>query len=109
VYGLASEALRTIAIAYRPISEDEKVGKTKVWEQNLTLIGMQGMIDPPRVEAKDAIKECQEAGIKTIMITGDHKLTAAAIATDLNILPEGGKVLDGQALSMMNDRELEEI
>ncbi len=105
---LASQALRTLAVAYRPLSSAE--GKTGTTVENqLTFIGLQGMIDPPRPEVKTAISECREAGIKTIMITGDHKRTAAAIASQLQILPQGGKVLDGQALSKMSLEELKSI
>lgn len=106
---LTSRALRTIAIAYRPLSLAEVQGRENIREEGLTLIGLQGMIDPPRPEVKDAIAECREAGIKTIMITGDHKQTAAAIARDLNILPKGGKVIDGQALSRMSVDDLRRI
>lgn len=106
---LASHALRTIAVAYRPLYLAEEQGKAKIVENDLTFIGLQGMIDPPRPEVKSAIAECREAGIKTIMITGDHKRTATAIATELNILPIGGKVIDGQMLSKMSVDELERV
>lgn len=65
------------------------------------------MIDPPRPEAKKAIEECREAGIKTIMITGDHAATATAIAKDLRLLPSHGKVMEGKTLSKMDDGQLE--
>ncbi|WP_144450905.1 calcium-translocating P-type ATPase, SERCA-type [Halalkalibacter nanhaiisediminis] len=106
---LASQALRTIAIAYRPLGARETCTQAFEAERNLTFIGLQGMIDPPRPEVKDAISECRQAGIKTVMITGDHKRTAAAIATQLGILPKGGKVLDGQTLSRWSVAELEEV
>lgn len=106
---LASQALRTIAIAYRPLGARETCTQAFEAERNLTFIGLQGMIDPPRPEVKDAISECRQAGIKTVMITGDHKRTAAAIATQLGILPKGGKVLDGQTLSKWSVAELEEV
>ncbi|NEU29429.1 calcium-translocating P-type ATPase, SERCA-type [bacterium LRH843] len=106
---LASQALRTIAIAYRPLQPGETCHQAFDAERQLTFIGLQGMIDPPRPEVKDAISECLQAGIKTVMITGDHKQTAAAIATQLNILPKGGKVLDGQTLSKLSVAELEEV
>lgn len=106
---LASQALRTIAIAYRRLGAGETCGQAFEAERKLTFIGLQGMIDPPRPEVKDAILECRQAGIKTVMITGDHKRTAAAIASQLGILPKGGKVLDGQTLSKWSVAELEEV
>ncbi|QOR68505.1 calcium-translocating P-type ATPase, SERCA-type [Cytobacillus suaedae] len=106
---LAGQALRTIAIAFKPIQPGQKIMNEFEAEKDLTFIGLQGMIDPPRPEVKDAVKECKQAGIKTIMITGDHVITAKAIATQLGILPMGGKVIDGNTLSMMSVEELEEI
>ncbi|MFB4211066.1 cation-translocating P-type ATPase [Shouchella sp. JSM 1781072] len=106
---MASKALRTIAIAYRPLRLGETVQTTKEAETDLTLIGIQGMIDPPREEAKQAIQECREAGIKTVMITGDHKITAAAIAKELTILPHGGLVIDGKTLDSLSVDELQEM
>ncbi|MDE5413026.1 cation-translocating P-type ATPase [Alkalihalobacterium chitinilyticum] len=106
---LASQALRTIAIAYRPLSTSDKVDYPLDVEKDLTFIGLEGMIDPPRPEVRDSIRECREAGIKTIMITGDHAITARAIAKQLDILPENGKVLDGQTLSRISVQQLEEI
>ena len=78
-------------------------------EKELTFIGLFGMIDPPRPEVKQAVQECKEAGIKTIMITGDHVITARAIAKQLGILTNQSKVLDGNALSEMTVDELEEV
>ncbi|WP_317906999.1 HAD-IC family P-type ATPase, partial [Bacillus subtilis] len=106
---MASKALRTLAIAYRPLMGKENVKDGDDAERNLILVGIQGMIDPPRAEAKDAIQECREAGIKTVMITGDHQVTAAAIAKELQILPKGGKVMDGKTLSRLSVEELEEV
>ncbi|WP_209122442.1 cation-translocating P-type ATPase [Alkalihalobacillus sp. BA299] len=106
---LASRALRTIAIAYRPLTIQDKVDYPLDVEKDLTFIGLEGMIDPPRPEVKASIRECREAGIKTIMITGDHSITARAIATQLDILPESGKVLEGQTLSRISVEQLEEI
>ena len=109
VYNLASDALRNIAIAYKPLQQySENISELEI-ERNLTFIGIQGMIDPPRPEVFEAVKECKEAGIKTVMITGDHLVTAKAIATQLGILPIGGKVLDGKSLSQMSQEELEEV
>ena len=72
-----------------------------------TLLGFVGMIDPARPEAKEAIKVAKHAGVRTIMITGDHKTTATAIAKDLGILSEGQEVISGEELSQMSREELE--
>ncbi|MEH7386668.1 calcium-translocating P-type ATPase, SERCA-type [Bacillus sp. JJ1521] len=106
---LASNALRTIAVGFKPLRPNQQLTSEREAESDLTFIGIQGMIDPPRPEVKAAVKECKDAGIKTIMITGDHLITAKAIATQLGILPAGGKVLDGYALSKMDVEELEAI
>ncbi|WP_078547238.1 calcium-translocating P-type ATPase, SERCA-type [Litchfieldia alkalitelluris] len=106
---LASQALRTIAVAFKPLAENQPISSELEAERDLTFIGLQGMIDPPRPEVKQAVKECKDAGIKTVMITGDHLITAKAIATQLGILPRSGKVLDGAALSAMSVEELEDI
>lgn len=109
IEGLASQALRTIAIGFKEIPAKTMILHEKEAECDLTFIGLQGMIDPPRPEVKDAVKECKEAGIKTVMITGDHVITAKAIAKELGILTKNSKVLDGNALSEMNVDELEEV
>ncbi|MEI2440310.1 calcium-translocating P-type ATPase, SERCA-type [Priestia megaterium] len=106
---LASQALRTIAIAYRPLEDHESVHTENEAEKDLTFLGLQGMIDPPRPEVKQAVKECRDAGIKTVMITGDHVITAQAIAKQLGILPKNGQVLEGTDLSKMTQEELEEV
>ncbi|MFD2443463.1 calcium-translocating P-type ATPase, SERCA-type [Bacillus sp. CGMCC 1.16607] len=106
---LASQALRTMAISYKPVSGNALSLSEKDAEKDLIFIGLQGMIDPPRPEVKDAVKECREAGIKTVMITGDHIITAKAIAKQLGILTKNSKVLDGKALSQMSVDELEEV
>ncbi|ATH91367.1 calcium-translocating P-type ATPase, SERCA-type [Bacillus glycinifermentans] len=105
---LASQALRTIAVAYKPVKESANLSIEKA-ESDLTFIGLMGMIDPPRPEVKQAIKECRDAGIKTVMITGDHVTTAQAIAKQLGLLPRGGKVMDGQTLNELTQEELTEI
>jgi Ca2+-transporting ATPase len=106
---LSSQALRTIAIAFKPIQANTIILSEHEAEKNLTLIGIQGMIDPPRPEVKKAVKECKEAGIKTVMITGDHVITAKAIAAQLGIITNKSKVIDGNALSKMSVDELEEV
>jgi P-type Ca2+ transporter type 2C len=106
---MASQALRTIALAYRPLQAHERITSEKEAEKNLVFIGIQGMIDPPRPEVKKAVQQCKEAGIKTVMITGDHVLTAKAIAKQLGVLPPNGKVMDGPTLSRLSVDELEEV
>lgn len=106
---LASQALRTIAIAFKEIDRGTPISSEANVESNLTFIGLQGMIDPPRTEVKASILECKEAGIKTIMITGDHIITAQAIAKQLNILPNYGKIMDGNTLAKMSVSDLEEV
>jgi P-type Ca2+ transporter type 2C len=109
INGLASKALRTIAIAFKSVPANTVILSEHEAERNLTFIGVQGMIDPPRPEVKEAVKECKEAGIKTVMITGDHVITAKAIAAQLGILTKKSKVLDGKALSEMSVDQLEDI
>lgn len=109
VHVLASQALRNIAVAFKPLTHYHHSMTEKDVEKELILIGIQGMIDPPRPEVKQAVKECKEAGIKTVMITGDHIVTAKAIAADIGILPMGGKVLEGKELQKMTQEELEEM
>ncbi|QKY68989.1 cation-translocating P-type ATPase [Lentibacillus sp. CBA3610] len=104
---MADKALRTLAIAMKPLAKDESLNPATL-EKDLTLIGLYGMMDPPRKEVKSAIQESREAGIKSVMITGDHEKTARAIATELNLLPENGMVLNGQQLNHMSVTELRE-
>ncbi|UQD51653.1 ATPase [Bacillus methanolicus] len=106
---LASKALRTIAIGYKAIPAKTIILDEKEAEKDLTFIGLQGMIDPARPEVKTAVKECREAGIKTVMITGDHVITAKAIAEQLGIFSKNSRVLDGKALSEMSISELEDV
>ncbi|MDN4523480.1 calcium-translocating P-type ATPase, SERCA-type [Fictibacillus fluitans] len=106
IMGLGSQALRTIAVAYKPLSGKDGYVSGSSSENHLTFVGLQGMIDPPREEVRESIERCHEAGIKTVMITGDHAVTASAIARQLNILPAGGKVVDGAGLSLMSEDDL---
>ncbi|MGM9925318.1 MAG: cation-translocating P-type ATPase [Bacillus sp. (in: firmicutes)] len=106
---LASQALRTIAIGYKAITSASGILHEREIEKDLTFIGLQGIIDPPRPEAKDAVMECQKAGIKTVMITGDHVTTASAIAKQLGILQENDIVVEGRELNDMSVEELEEV
>lgn len=109
VESLAEQALRTIAISYKKLNTKTKFSHESEVEKDLTFIGLQGMIDPPRPEVYDAIKECREAGIKTVMITGDHVITAKAIGKELGLINSNSLVLDGAALDTMSVDELEEI
>ncbi|GKU82414.1 calcium-translocating P-type ATPase, SERCA-type [Niallia sp. NCCP-28] len=109
INGLASQALRTIAIGFKEISPNTLILHEQEAEKDLTFIGLQGIIDPPRPEVKQAVKECKEAGIKTVMITGDHVITAKAIATELGIANKRSKVLEGKDLANMNLKELEGV
>ncbi|MFZ2070159.1 MAG: HAD-IC family P-type ATPase [Halobacteriota archaeon] len=106
---MAAEALRVIAVAYRELPDGEKEEYTaEDIEKDLTFVGLLGLADPPREEARDAIERCKKAGIKPIMITGDHKLTAMAIAEELGMF-SGEKVLTGAELEKMSEEELDEI
>ena len=107
--GLASHALRMIAVGYKPLSSGNMILHEAEAEKNLILVGLQGMIDPPRPEVKQAIKECREAGIKTVMITGDHVITAKAIAAQLGIIKGKERVIEGKQLNNMSVEELEDV
>ena len=105
---MSNDALRVLALGIRYWDEEPKEFTSEVIEQNLTFVGMVGMIDPPREEAKQAVAQAKEAGIRTIMITGDHIVTASAIARSLGILETGYKAIMGDGLSKMSDEELAE-
>ncbi|MEM2642368.1 MAG: cation-translocating P-type ATPase, partial [Thermoproteota archaeon] len=104
---LAENALRVLGIAYRRLPENIK--HDEAVEREMVFLGLQGMIDPPREEAIEANKTCQKAGIKTVMITGDHKLTAIAVAKEVGIFKEGDIVLTGDELDKLSDEEFENI
>ncbi len=105
---MAGNALRVLAIAFKEIdSLPEEIIPAKL-ERDLVFIGMLGMIDPPREEVKVSVEKCKEAGIKPVMITGDHKITAIAIANSLGIMQENDKALTGLELEKMSDKELDE-
>lgn len=104
---LAKEALRVLGVAYKKLNS-KKYNKAHV-EEELVFVGLIGMIDPPRKEAINAVRKCKLAGIKPIMITGDHKVTAGAIARELNIAEDGGRVITGAELESMDDRKLMSI
>lgn len=106
---MASGALRVLGMAYRELRTGENVDSEKEAESQLIFIGLTGMIDPPRREVRDAIAVTRRAGIKTVMITGDHGTTAEAIAHQLGILQRGGTVLTGSQLTRMDDNELDKV
>lgn len=105
---MSNDALRVLALGIRYWDEEPKELTSEVVEQNLTFVGMVGMIDPPREEAKQAVAQAKEAGIRTIMITGDHIVTASAIARSLGILEPGYKAIMGDELTKMSDEDLAE-
>ncbi len=102
---MAARGLRVLGIAYRPLSQVPNDITSDI-ERNLVMLGLVGILDPARPEAKEAVKTAKEAGIRTIMITGDHALTAEAIAQDLGILKDGEKAVVGTDLDKMTDPEL---
>ena len=104
---MAKEALRVLSCAYKEIDHKPTDEEIKNIENDLIFVGMVGMIDPPREEAKKAVEKCKTAGIKTVMITGDHKITATAIAKKLGILENEDEAITGQDLENMSDEDLE--
>ena len=112
---LADQALRVMAFSFRPFEEGfspEKISSGKIpverAEEDMVFSGLTGMRDPPREEVKAAIRTCEDAGIKTVMITGDHKVTAAAIARELGILKENDLTLTGSELDSLEEKEFED-
>ena len=106
---LASSALRVLAMAYKRLPVELNEFNEKTIEEDLVFAGLVGMIDPPREEAVDANKKCEKAGIKTVMITGDHKLTAVAVAKEIGMMRENSLVLTGAELDAVSDEEFEKI
>ena len=104
---MSEDALRVIAVAYRELDAVPENPKPEDLECGLTFMGLVGMIDPPRPEAKDAVAVCRKAGIKPVMITGDHVVTASAIAKELGILEKGDHAITGAQLDAMTDSELD--
>lgn len=108
---MARQALRNLGFAYRELPETVDTYDEKI-EKDFVFVGTMGMIDPPREEVKDAIYTCKKAGINVVMVTGDHKLTAVAVAKELNLLGENeeeGKVLTGEELEKISDEQLADI
>lgn len=106
---MASGALRVLGMAYRDMRSNESASTEKEAESQLVFIGLTGMIDPPRREVREAISITRKAGIKTVMITGDHGTTAEAIAHQLGILQRGGTVLTGSQISRMSEEQLDKV
>ena len=104
---MSKDALRVLAIGYKEIDTVPENPTSEELENGLTLMGLVGMIDPPRPEAKAAVATCRKAGIKPVMITGDHVVTASAIAKELGILKEGDKAITGAELDAMTDEQLD--
>lgn len=104
---MSKDALRVIAVACKEIDAIPANPSPEELECDLTFIGLVGMIDPPRPEAKAAVSVCRKAGIKPVMITGDHVVTATAIAKELGIFTDGDKSITGAELDLMTDRELD--
>ena len=105
---LASDALRVLAMAYKQLPSASEKYEDDAIERDLVFVGLEGMIDPPRQEAIKANKTCQKAGIRTVMITGDHKLTALAVAKEVGIFREGDLVLTGIELDKLGGTEFEQ-
>jgi Ca2+-transporting ATPase len=103
VDALAGEALRTLSVAYRPLEAGEDIGAAEALERDLIFVGTVGIIDPPREEAAQAIREAKRAGVRIFMITGDHPRTAARIAADLGIIERGVRALTGAELDALDD------
>jgi len=103
---MGDQALRVIAVAYRGLEEEISLEEV---ESEMVFVGLMGMRDPPREEAKVAIRTCASAGIKTVMITGDHKVTASAVARELGIFSEGDLALTGTELDRIEDSEFEDM
>lgn len=104
---MASRALRVLGVAYRDVDAIPEELTTETLETDLTFVGLVGMIDPPRMEVKQAVAECYAAGIRPVMITGDHKLTAVAIAKELDIFRNGDLAITGADLDAMSQETLE--
>ncbi|GAH74975.1 unnamed protein product, partial [marine sediment metagenome] len=102
---MANRALRVLAIAYKPL---ENYHSKENIEEDMIFIGLVGIVDPPRIEVKDAVKKARDAGIRTIVVTGDHQLTAEAVAIETGIMKEkdAGKSLSGRDLEDISDEEL---
>jgi Ca2+-transporting ATPase len=106
VTDMAGHALRVLGVAYRPLDSIPDTCNSDTVERKLTFVGLLGLIDPARPEVKEAVKVAKTAGLKTVMVTGDYKDTAVAIARQIGLLTPGGKVLTGAQLDRMSEEEL---
>jgi Ca2+-transporting ATPase len=106
---MARQALRVLGMAYRPMNGVPAECTCEIVEKNLIFVGLMGMIDPARPEVKEAVKIAQGAGLKSVMVTGDYKDTAEAIAKEIGLLTPGGKVLTGAELDKMSDQDLSAV
>lgn len=104
---MSASALRVLAVAYKEIETVPENPTPQELEKNLIFMGLVGMIDPPRPEAKPAVETCRKAGIKPVMITGDHVVTASAIAKEIGIMEDGDEAITGTELDAMTDSELD--
>ena len=105
---LSTEALRVLGVAYKELEEIPDTITSESVENNLTFLGLVGMIDPPREEAVHAVRLCKKAGIRVVMITGDHVATAKAIASQLGILDSGDSAITGSQLQAMSDKDFQQ-
>ncbi|MBE9129490.1 MULTISPECIES: cation-translocating P-type ATPase [unclassified Coleofasciculus] len=105
---MAAKGLRVLGFSYKPLPEIPPEGSSESTEQGLIWLGLVGMLDAPRPEVREAVAQCRDAGIRPVMITGDHQLTAQAIAFDLGIAKDGDSVLTGQQLQKLSQAELEQ-
>ena len=102
----SSEGLRVLALAYKNVADS---AITVADENNLIFVGLVAMMDPPRAETMDAVAKCKEAGIKTVMITGDHLITATAIAKQIGILEQASEAMEGKEIENLSDEELQQL
>ncbi|UKS30024.1 calcium-translocating P-type ATPase, SERCA-type [Paenibacillus sp. HWE-109] len=105
--GMAKSALRVLGIAYKELKSSDRYEDHEDVENSLIFVGLTGMIDPPRKEVREAISKCRKAGIKTVMITGDHQTTAEAIAKQLGMIPANGVSMSGQQIALLSEDELD--
>ncbi len=105
---MAKDALRVLGIAYKELPRQERYADEQV-EKDLVFLGYAGLMDPPREEAVEAVKVCRQVGIRPVMITGDHKLTAVAVAREIGIFREGDEILTGAELAKMDEAALADI
>jgi Ca2+-transporting ATPase len=106
---MARDGLRVLAFAYKTTARPRQVVDETNSESDLVFLGLMGMMDPPREEVKEAVQKCNDAGIKVVMITGDHKGTAEAVANELGLLSSGGRILTGIELDSLGQEEFDQV